>query len=494
MNTFMGIYIYFRTLKISERRKEMTSTPVKDVGSLFTNLAAGAASKTAAANQAGFQTVLNNQTQKGTDGSREAARSVQKQQAAEQQNVADKKPANDQSVKPTDSMETDGTVKVQTKESGSADGQEELSPEELEAAMEVLGTAAGQMLQQTAEALGISVEELQALMEELGMDQLDILDPAKLGALFLQASGAEDSYALVTDGELYEDYQALMRQLEAALQESGRELGTDMDGVKGFLSELQNLQDTASETAPVVELVREVTEPDTDVITDGMQGASAQDAAVQGVNDAVREDSDAGQSQGRGREQKETGSEKEQGAAFFIQNRNAEEYQPQVQQAADISSPWDADTENIMKQIMDYLKIQLKEGTTHLEMQLHPASLGTVQVQIAAKGGTLTANFIAQNEAVKAALESQMTQLIERFDEQGVKVQAIEVTVQTHEFERNLDQNQSRDQGEPAKKNRTRRINLNGGASMDDMENMEAEDALAADMLAASGNTVDYTA
>lgn len=73
----------------------------------------------------------------------------------------------------------------------------------------------------------------------------------------------------------------------------------------------------------------------------------------------------------------------------------------------------ETDTENIMRQIMDYMKIQVKADTSNLEMQLHPASLGTVQVQIASKGGAVTANFIAQNETVKAALESQMVQLIE---------------------------------------------------------------------------------
>ena len=82
---------------------------------------------------------------------------------------------------------------------------------------------------------------------------------------------------------------------------------------------------------------------------------------------------------------------------------------------------------------------------------------------------------------------------MDRFEEQGVKVEAVEVTVQTHEFERNLDQGRGREQqsNESAKKGRTRRINLNDALSM---ENMEEEDALAADMMAASGNTVDYTA
>ena len=143
-----------------------------------------------------------------------------------------------------------------------------------------------------------------------------------------------------------------------------------------------------------------------------------------------------------------------------------------------------------MEQILDYMKVQLGSDVTSLEMQLHPASLGTLQIQIASKAGVVTANFITQNEAVKAALESQMVQLKEQFE--GVKVEAIEVTVQTHEFERNLDE-QGRGRGgqEPGKKNRTRRVNLNASLMQ---EGLEEEEALAADMLAAGGSTVDYTA
>ena len=58
-----------------------------------------------------------------------------------------------------------------------------------------------------------------------------------------------------------------------------------------------------------------------------------------------------------------------------------------------------------------------------------------------------------------------MVQLKESFAEQGVKVEAIEVTVQTHSFEQNLEQgrgNQSdQESGAGVSRRRTRRINLN---------------------------------
>ena len=70
-----------------------------------------------------------------------------------------------------------------------------------------------------------------------------------------------------------------------------------------------------------------------------------------------------------------------------------------------------------MRQIMDYMKVSVKADSSELEMQLHPQSLGTLHIQMASRNGVVTANFIAQNETVKAALESQMVQLKENFAE-----------------------------------------------------------------------------
>lgn len=452
----------------------MTSTPVKDVGSVLTNLTPGGGSKTVGFGQVGFQTVLNNQTQKGSQSEAEV-----------KQSELDNKPAERSQGKPGDSLKAKDAKRVQPQEKkpvSAETSEQELTPEEVENAMAVLETTAADMIQQTADLLEIPVEELQTLMEDMGMETLDILDPAKLTALFVQASGAEDSYALVTDGELYEDYQALMSRLDAALQEGAQKLDVDDVQMPELLSRLTQMQ-TEQKEMPAAEVTQEDIDTTVPVET-----------VVQNSVDAVQEpqvnNEDNRQSK-NGSDEEQTG--KQETGNVFLQNLKEEAFRPEIQQTAEMSEASEADTENIMRQIMDYMKIQLKADTTNLEMQLHPASLGTVQVQIASKAGAVTANFIAQNEAVKAALESQMVQLTQRFEEQGVKVEAIEVTVGTHEFERNLDQGRGRDQesSESAKKGRTRRINLNDAVSLDDME---AEDALAADIMAANGNTVDYTA
>ena len=180
----------------------------------------------------------------------------------------------------------------------------------------------------------------------------------------------------------------------------------------------------------------------------------------------------------------------------MLQNLKEENFLSGLQQASQTEGTQTTDTQDIMRQIMDYMKVSVKADSSDLEMQLHPQSLGTLHVQVASKNGVVTANFITQNETVKAALESQMVQLKENFTEQGIKVEAIEVTVQTHSFEQNLEQgrddNGSREAEAGVGRRRTRRINLNTAFAED--EPQTEEDRIAADMMSANGNTVDFTA
>ncbi len=460
----------------------MTSTPVKDANLLFTGLTSAMGSRASGIGQNGFQAVLNNQTQKNTGNQAPESRPVEARTAVKRPDAGTK------AEEPADTGDIQEVQHDVQKGLPEGDGEEVMTPEELEEAMAVLQTAAVELIQQAAELLGIPVEELQSLMDDLGMETLDILDPKQLGALFLQAGGVEDSYALVTDEGLYEDYQTLMKQLDTVLQECGEKLDKNPAQIS-MLLEKPEVQNAASLTEVSEE--RQFSEgkiPERELPETGEM--TIPDNTV--VN-TPKAETDNGSRQEH-REDTPDDSKEQPGGNIFLQNVKAGEFQPEVQQAEEPAGLAETEqTENIMRQIMDYMKVQLKADTTNLEMQLHPASLGTVQVQLASRGGAVTANFITQNEAVKAALESQMAQLIERFDEQGVKVEAVEVTVQTHEFERNLEQGQGRGQQneEPARKGRTRRIDLNDALSM---ENMEEEDALAAEMMAANGNTVDYTA
>ena len=169
-----------------------------------------------------------------------------------------------------------------------------------------------------------------------------------------------------------------------------------------------------------------------------------------------------------------------------------------IQEAANVEQAdalFSSQTQEIMDQIMDYMKIQLKPGMDQLEMQLHPASLGTVNIQLTSKGGEVTAQFQVQNETVKAVIESQIVELKESLRDQGVKVEAVQVTVENHGFDSNLWQGQGKEENASSQGGRKspRRINLNDLDALS-MEEASEEEVLATKIMEANGNTVDYTA
>jgi flagellar hook-length control protein FliK len=152
-------------------------------------------------------------------------------------------------------------------------------------------------------------------------------------------------------------------------------------------------------------------------------------------------------------------------------------------------------TMQIMQQIMDYMKVQLSPEIDSLEMQLHPASLGTVAVKVASQNGVITAQFIAQNETVKAAIESQIVDLRETMRSQGIKVESVEVHVESQAFNSSLwQQGQDNAQDEPDTRKGRRSINLTGLGPDELPDDLTDQEKLAAEMMIENGQTVDFTA
>ncbi len=67
--------------------------------------------------------------------------------------------------------------------------------------------------------------------------------------------------------------------------------------------------------------------------------------------------------------------------------------------------------------------------------------MGKVNLSVVMKEGVATANFIVQNEMVKEALQSQMQVLRDNLEQQGLKVESIEVTVAEYGFEQSTNPN-----------------------------------------------------
>lgn len=389
---------------------------------------------------------------------------------------------------------------------------ETVDKEVAESKEEAVKEAGEKLVEEIAEEMEVTPEEVEKVMEALGLNAAALLNPENMKQLLVELSGNSDPLAIVTDGELYAHFKNLLSVLEDSLETLQTELSLTEEDLNALIADMSVVDDMAEGAAMAEELLAAQDNGD-DVSLEGMKDYSVtvqkdgetvqvkvtvDDASgeqtttenVTGVSKAdMQQDAKAGEKNASGK------GEGNAAGNMTMQMPTQQVDLNQVTQEQPIMEHF-ARTEDIMNQIMDYMKINLKSDVQEMELQLHPASLGNVHVQIASKDGAITAQFTAQNEVVRAAIESQLVQLKEQFTEQGIKVDAVEVTVANYEAQQSFSGNEKEageEQQQGSKKNH-RRINLNELDLEELPEDMDDSDKIAADMMARSGNTVDYTA
>lgn len=390
-----------------------------------------------------------------------------------------------------------------------------------------LSKAVSEVTKALQESLDMTKEDLERAMELLGLSSAELLQPANITALLVEVTGVEDSLALVTDAPLYETWQALQETAGKLLEELADKLGVAPEEAAELLQNmtetaqqaaegmgqlvtdengdgtvLQNLADTATDESIKQSIPSAETMVDGDTTEAIPENVSAPEGASEEMDNRSEGKNDQpGRRQGNTAESGNGDSSRISGSewnpAMGQMEATGRPFQTEQTQRTDFLQEMSRanETEEIARQILDHMKVQVKEGVSELEMQLHPASLGNVHVLLVAKEGNITAQFTAQTEAVKAALESQMVQLREQFEEQGIKVDAVEVAVSNHQFEKQYQGDEQREfQRNDRNKVRTRRINL------EELEDEELdllltdEEKLQADIMKKNGSTVDFTA
>ena len=385
-------------------------------------------------------------------------------------------------------------------------GEEAVSTQMYQSLME----QAANLMEQVADYMSVGTEDVMEAMKQLNMSMTDILNPEKLQELTLTLAGA-DRMTLLTDEKLYQVVQELTQLCDEAAKNLQEMSGIDQDAWNGLLEKVAMMEETKQ---PVAEESLGTT------VKENVANVQAEEASqVQSMKDAnqgmtVQNESTSGQtdmeaSVQKGNQQTVTvqaeeasedmqednyaGNGEQQGFAEQMKNPVSENFEAPMKEVGAESR---VNAEQIMKQILDFMKIRTGGQLSEIEMQLHPASLGTVHVSLAAKNGMVTAQFTAQNEMVKDAIEGQIMILRENLEQQGIKVEAVEVTVASHEFERNLEQ-QAKDEEQNAreaeeKKKATRRINLDNLEEGEEIQD-EAE-RITRDMMMRHGATLDYMA
>ena len=376
------------------------------------------------------------------------------------------------------------------------------------------GDMKDELISTVAEDLNVSEDDLITAMENLGMVWTDLLNQQNLADVAIELNVSVDSTELL----LNSDFQNALMDVNQILTDAAVKLGMDVNEFTDIVAQMTLVE--PDEAAALNELagealnstVQTTEEAETadngtvkaDVVTKADAGQTKDNAYVVNENavKSVDDDMDAA-----GSSQDFTGNSDSDGKQADAEGNNgilfAQDTAANVMaelNADDVNADYrpymSTDTTELINQIVDNIRLNVSQDTTSIEMQLNPENLGRVYVHLSAKEGTVNAQFTATNEVVKEALEAQIVTLKENLNQAGVKVDAVEITVSSHEFERNLEQDQSREEQEgeyqeAAAKQRRRNINM---SSMDELAGvMTEEESLVAQMMRDNGNSVDMT-
>lgn len=339
------------------------------------------------------------------------------------------------------------------------------------------------------ETMDVSDEDIENAMEQLGIGVVDLLDPQSVTDLVIALSGNSDSLEFLTDASAVANLEDIINTVDEITQNLTETYNIDITSVKDIVKDFENDSDEA------VASEQPVNKQITDYQDDKQNEKAVTEDTKESITDVIAEKTEV-------KSEAAFTDEKKNDSDTHLQDKNNDgiekitsDMTQSIQKAfSEVVDETSAVNEvDIVRQVVEQIKVTTTQQLSSIEVMLNPENLGKVHVAVTAKQGIVTAQLTAQNEQVKAALENQMTALKEQFNNQGVKVEAVEITVQSHGFEseQNLEGNNS-NQAQQEKKSH-RKLDLSSLEGLDESD-MTSEEIRAKDAIVNGNSSVEYSA
>lgn len=331
------------------------------------------------------------------------------------------------------------------------------------------------------EEFNVSDEDIKVAMELLGLTALDLLSTAKVAELIEQLTGT-DALTLITNEDMMQSFNNIINVVDEANADIAGMLGVKTEEVgivlgQNDIAPVVNSEDTAKQD--------NVKESDAKNADDNInQTVDNQESLSEVLAKKITTESD-GKAKNNMSESNEANNKVTYADVADNMISNITDTFADII-TEDISTVKEAD---IVNQVIDSVKLMASRELTSMEVMLNPEHLGSVHITVTARNGIVSAQIAAQNEQVKTALENQMVTLREQFESQGLKVDAVEITVMAHSFEAGQNFGQSESERKQGESKVHRKLDL---SSFDDELEEDLESTAPAPK--AEGSSVEYLA
>lgn len=347
-------------------------------------------------------------------------------------------------------------------------------------AAERVAVILNQVAEAVQEILGLTETELDTFLEEAGLSQADLLQPETLKNLVLAANSEQDAVVLLTDARLLSDVNELTEAVEQILQEAGV-----------TPEQLLEILEQPDFDSVLNEVLEQLPEKQTNDVPE--EPVDAETNVLPEETIPAKEDNQVELSTAGKDTESSTNTKEDSPKDFMETDKVMEQFVQNLQQAVGKSAEGTVQDDavamirEIADQILEKVKVSVNSETTSLEMVLTPEELGRVNLTVTTEqDGTMKAKFVTENEMAKEAIERNLVQFKETLQEQGIKVDVIEVAVGNFEFDRN---GQAGENSEEQKKNGNHRF-----LSEEELNQKEGNDHLAQVFLEGGESTVNYMA
>lgn len=469
-----------------------------------------------------------------------------------QTEAADRKDSN---VSKASDQDDSDTYKFEKKVGTKLKSKETAMEEAKDTAEEAVEKFDSEIREELKSKLGISDEELDNLLNSMGLVIQDLMQPQNLVAVVGEITGNTDSLGMLLD----ENISSILSNVHDVVQSLTKEIGMDVSNILALTEpkdneitleevtfELQELGFTLEDVTPEVfenlpeelqqkiqdltvnpvsepveedqvevtvvtetpvvfrseaeveelpvDETEETVEPEAEVVTTTDSSETPDESTKNGTDQAKEELLD------RSLAERDPSPTVFHSSATFTQTMESVSVEATTTTTTTTSQ---IDVQRMITDIVNQAKVTITEEVQTMEMVLNPEHLGKLFMEVTAKDGQISAKIYTENEAVKNALENQLVVFKENMNQQGMKIDAVEVSVGTHEFERNLEERASDQERRDAenlmqqdknnqKNGRMRNIDLN---NLDNLQGlMSEEEQLVAQIMKDNGNTVNYMA
>lgn len=357
-------------------------------------------------------------------------------------------------------------------DSKSTDAMKELSSDDATDNMkDVIKKVIDKIYDVLEEKLGCTEKDIEDVLENMGMLLQDLLVPNNLRDFVLQMNNATEIDFLIS-----EQLPNLVSDIQNAIVDILETFGVTAEDVTNFLEDL--ISSDEATTADDLEVADQTKASNTQA-----RVANNNDEALTNFEQKVDIISEANESSCS-----ETNADTVRDQSSVAVNLNqAIEQAISPEQVEGINDfQGDVAQADIIRQVVEAVRVNLSSDHTSMTLQLNPENLGRVQISVIQKNGIMQAQIIAENEAAKNAIEGNLALLQESLDHQELKVESVEVMIASYEFF-----NQQEQQSNEQNSNQTRRQSNIGG--FEGLDEVLEDEVLEDEMMRAQGNSVNYS-